>query len=339
MNIGIISERAMTAHILQQVVSSTPAHRVVWIADAVDDAVERCATERPDLVLMDLLKTGADCLDVVRRIMATSPCPILMVTDSVNGNAARVFDAMGCGALDAVDMPVMGSAGPHVVTPLLTKINTIARLVGASDRIAGRCAASTGFPSRREGHGLLIAIGASAGGPAALVTLLSELPAVFPGAIAIVQHVDEAFAAGMTEWLGRHTSMPVRLAVEGDRPMPGTILLAGTSDHLVLKRPNQLGYTPEPRHLVYRPSVDIFLQSVAHLWAGDAVGVLLTGMGRDGALGLKALRDGGHHTIAQDEASSAVYGMPKAAVSIGAAVEILPLGRIATRLIAYCSEN
>ncbi|HLG56491.1 MAG TPA: chemotaxis response regulator protein-glutamate methylesterase [Vicinamibacterales bacterium] len=339
MNIGIISERPLAVHILRQALTSTPAHRVIWIAKAADEAVKRCAKDTPDLVLMDLDKTGVNGVDVVRRIMACSPCPILMVTDSVNGNAARVFDAMGHGALDAVDMPALGSGNAHMATPLLAKIDTIARLVGTSRTVTGSGAASSALSSRPAGQGLLVGIGASAGGPAALATLLSGLPADFPGAIVIVQHVDEAFAAGMTEWLGQHSALPIRLAAEGDRPTPGTILQAGTSDHLVLKAANLLGYTPEPRHLVYRPSVDVFLQSMSQMWAGDALGVLLTGMGRDGALGLKALRDRGHHTIAQDEASSAVYGMPKAAVAIGAAVEVLPLCRIATRLIAYCNEN
>jgi two-component system, chemotaxis family, response regulator WspF len=339
MNIGIISERPLAVHILRQALASTPAHHVIWIADGADEAVERCAKETPDLVLMDLDKTGVNGVDVVRRIMAGSPCPILMVTDSVNGNAARVFDAMGHGALDAVDLPALSAGRGQMAAPLLTKIDTIARLVGTSRHVAGSGAASNAQPSRLGAPGLLVAIGASAGGPAALATLLAELPVDFPAAIVIVQHVDEAFAAGMTDWLGRHTALPIRLAVEGDRPIAGRILLAGTSDHLVLKGANLLGYTPEPRHLVYRPSVDVFLLSVTQMWAGDALGVLLTGMGRDGALGLKAFRDGGRHTIAQDEASCAVYGMPKAAVAIGAAVEVLPLSRIATRLITYCREN
>jgi chemotaxis response regulator CheB len=151
--------------------------------------------------------------------------------------------------------------------------------------------------------------------------------------VVIVQHVDERFTAGMAEWLGGHASMPVRLAREGDAPAPGVVLLAAREEHLTLTSPALLGYTPEPRDLAYRPSVDVFFRSVARLWKGDAVGVLLTGMGRDGALGLKALRDRGWRTIAQDAATSAVYGMPKAAAEIDAASEVLPLQGIAPRLL------
>ena len=119
----------------------------------------------------------------------------------------------------------------------------------------------------------------------------------------------------------------------------GAVLVAGTSGHLALKAAHRLGYTPLPRHYPYRPSIDVFFQSVSRLWDGDVVGVLLTGMGRDGATGLKALRDRGHHTIAQDEATSAVYGMPKAAAALNAAVETLPIERIAARLIKVLARK
>jgi two-component system response regulator WspF len=179
----------------------------------------------------------------------------------------------------------------------------------------------------------LVAIGASAGGPAALATLLAGPPGDFPAAIVIVQHVDERFADGMAQWLSRDCPLPVRVAKEGDRPEPGTVLLAATNDHLKFKSAGRIGYTPDPVAAAYRPSVDVFFESAGALWRGELVGVLLTGMGRDGAKGLKLLRDKGCYTIAQDEDSSAVYGMPKAAANLGAAVDILPLVRIAPRLI------
>ena len=155
-------------------------------------------------------------------------------------------------------------------------------------------------------------VGASAGGPTALTVMLKGLPADFRGALIIVQHVDERFTPAMAVWLNQQSAIPVRLAVEGDEPVPGTALLAGSSDHLVFKSARRLGYTPEPRDLAYRPSVDVPFRSVAGHWRGEAIGVLLTGMGSDGAAGLKELRRKGHPTIAQDKASSAVYGMPKA---------------------------
>ena len=343
MRIGIISERPAAVQTIERAVAHAAAHHVIWIARAADDAVERCTISRPDLVLMDLTQTAThDGVDVVRRIMSSSPCAILMVADSIKVNAGRVFEAMGHGALDAVDMPAAGAASAADAAPLLAKIGTMARLVGRRSVASTNAAGQT----RSTDRPLLVAIGASAGGPAALALLLSELPQDFPGAIIIVQHVDAVFAAGMTEWLARHAALPVRLAMEGERPAAGTVLLAGSSDHLIVDDAERLGYTPEPTEQVYRPSIDVFFHSLTQKWRGDVIGVLLTGMGRDGADGLKALRCRGHHTIAQDEATSAVYGMPKAAATIGAAVEILPVERIASRLVdlvrarqRYGSEN
>jgi two-component system response regulator WspF len=181
-------------------------------------------------------------------------------------------------------------------------------------------------------EGKLLVIGASAGGPAALVKILSALPADLPAAVVIIQHIDEEFAIGMAEWLGHQSALPVRVALEGDRPEPGTVLLAATQEHLALNSDGALGYTPNPTDYPYRPSVDVFFQSVCKYWRGGGVGVLLTGMGRDGAIGLKALRSNGWHTIAQDRTSSAVYGMPKAAAALNAAVEILAIEKIAPAL-------
>jgi chemotaxis response regulator CheB len=179
----------------------------------------------------------------------------------------------------------------------------------------------------------LVAIGASAGGPAALAIVLKALPRDFSAAIVIIQHVDSQFASGMADWLGQQSALPVRVAEEGDHPVAGSVLIACTQDHLKLHAAGRLVYTPDPVEYVYRPSVDVFFQSVSKQWRGGVIGVLLTGMGRDGALGLKALRDKGHHTIAQDEASSVVYGMPKEAAKLEAAVDILPVTGIAPRLI------
>jgi len=180
----------------------------------------------------------------------------------------------------------------------------------------------------------LVAIGASAGGPAAIATILRALPADFPAAIVIVQHIDADMAVGMADWLSTQTPLDVRPAQEGDRPAHGAALVAATPDHLILKAPERVGYTRDPIDYAYRPSVDAFFESVRRHWKGDAVGVLLSGMGGDGATGLKALRDQGRYTIAQDKETSAVYGMPKAAAKLDAAVDILPVERIAAALIA-----
>ena len=332
MKIAIVNDVPLAAEALRCAVTLQPEYQVLWTARNGAEAVEMCGRQTPDLVLMDLLMPEMDGVEATRRIMAASPCAILIVTASVDANTGRVFEAMGYGALDAVDTPALGLGDPRAgAAPLLKKIDTIRRLLG------GRSGPSMG-PRHSNARGLsprarLVAIGASAGGPAALAVVLAGLPQDFAAAVVIVQHVDEQFAEGMAQWLDAHCALPVRVARVGDRPTSGTVLLAGSSDHLRLTTSDRLGYTPDPLECVYRPSVDVFFRSVGELWTGEVVGVVLTGMGPDGAAGLKTLRDKGHYTIAQDQASSAVYGMPKAAAKLGAAVDVLPVKSIAGKLV------
>lgn len=340
MKIAIVNDLPMAVEALRRVLALRPEHHLVWVAENGAQAVQRCAELRPDLILMDLLMPEMDGVEATRRIMSATPCAILLVTADMGANTSRIFEAMGHGALDVVDAPAIGNGNPRAgAAAVLAKIEIIARLIGdrsASTATGGaRVAAEPG--GRRPER--LVAIGASAGGPAALATLLRGLPADFPVAIVIVQHVDEQFAAGMAHWLAQHSALPVELAREGDRPSPGRVLLAATNDHLRLVARERLAYTRAPQSYVYRPSVDVFFHSACTLWRGEVVGVLLTGMGRDGAHGLKALRDKGHHTIAQDEASSAVYGMPKAAVAMDAAVDVLPIEAIAAQLCNVLSTQ
>jgi len=262
--------------------------------------------------------------------MAETPCAIVIVTVDRQQNVHRVFEAMGHGALDVVDTPALGAGDAReAAAPLLRKILNIGWLIG--DKAPRSRPAPT--PPRSSGsRQRLVAIGSSAGGPAALEVLLKGLPKDFSAAIVLVQHVDQVFAAGMAEWLASASGLDVRLAREGEPPQAGAVLLAGTNHHIRLLKNGTLAYTAEPVNEIYRPSIDVFFESVASYWNGDAVGVLLTGMGRDGAQGLKLMRQQGYLTIAQDQQSSAVYGMPKAAAAIDAAVEIRPLERIAPRL-------
>lgn len=330
MRIGIVNDLPVATEALRRVLALAPEHRLAWTARDGIEAIELCAHDRPDLVLMDLIMPRMDGVEATRRIMAETPCAILIVTAGVEANAARVFAAMGHGALDAADTPLLGTGDPLTgAASLLAKIRAIGRLIGGSDARKGQVRPA---PSRPSGSSL-VAIGASAGGPAALAEILRGLPAGFQATIVIVQHVDARFAPGLVTWLGQHSSLPVRLAAEGDKLIPGQVLIAGTNDHLVFKPGERLGYTAQPSDHPYRPSVDIFFRSIDPRRTGKTVGVLLTGMGSDGAQALRALRVEGHHTIAQDRATSAVYGMPKAAAALSAAVDILPLNRIAPKLI------
>lgn len=324
MKIGIVNDLALATEALRRVVAMAPEHEVVWVARNGEEAVSHCASNRPDLVLMDLIMPGIDGVEATRRIMAESPCGILIVTASVDENSAKTFAAMGHGAMDAVDLPQLGRGDAAAsARPLLDKLTSLARLLGA-DRAPKSRPQTSAHP--------LVAIGASAGGPSALAAVLAALPRNFKAGVIIVQHVDERFAAGMADWLNMHSALPVRIAKEGDELLPGKVLLAGGGSHLVVRNGGRIGYSAAPADEIYHPSINVFFQSVCDFWHGQAIGVLLTGMGADGAAGLKTMRAKGHHTITQDRATSAVFGMPKAAAALSAAVEILPLDAIPTRV-------
>jgi len=318
----------MAVEILRRVVLSRPRYELAWIARDGAEAVTRCSRDLPDLILMDLIMPGMDGVEATRRIMRDTPCAVLLVTATVAGNADKVFDAMGAGALDVIATPVLGSRGEiRGGKELLAKIARIARLIQKpSPAIPGARGKDSVVPV--EPLPPLVAIGASAGGPRAVAGLLEALPENFGSAMVVIQHVDADFGMKLVDWLRRQTSVQVRSAEEGTGPAAGVVLVAVNEHHLVLGADLLLSYSPEPLDSIYRPSIDVFFDSLAAHWKAKGLAILLTGMGRDGARGLLHLRRAGWHTIAQDEKSSTVFGMPKAAIELGAAVEVLPLSEI-----------
>lgn len=335
MRIGIANDSPTAAEALRRVVSSNSAHRVAWIARNGVDAVRLCVDLPPDLVLMDLNMPELDGIEATRQIMQRAPCAILVVTAAPQDNVNAVFRALGAGALDATATPVLlGQSGGEAA--LLAKIRTIGKLIGGSrDDIpaAARLPGAGGGDAVRQ----LVAIGASTGGPMALARLLSRWQPPADTAVVVVQHIDAAFADQMAKWLGDQIPVPVRAIAGGEVPEPGVVQLARTNDHLYITPGGRFCYDSHPRDEIYRPSIDVFFGSVALHWERAATGILLTGMGRDGANGLLALRRSGKTTIAQDEASSAVYGMPKAAAELGAAEKILSLDSIGQMLLGRMS--
>jgi two-component system response regulator WspF len=332
MRIAIVNDLNLAVEAVRRVVLKANEHQLAWVAHDGAQAVELCARDTPDLILMDLMMPRMDGVEATRRIMACNPCPIVVVTASVMEHSAKVFEAMGAGALDAVNTPVLESPGAAKgANALLTKIESVRKIVGLDEPRKPPLATVASAPAPPHLQSL-VAIGASAGGPGALAKVLAALPADFPAAIVVVQHVDPQFAQGLATWLDYQTPLQVRLAQEGDHPKPGTVLLAGREEHLVLANPRWLTYTSQPLDCPYRPSIDVFFKSVDRFWPGNIIGVLLTGMGRDGAEGLRLLHQHEHLTIAQDQGSSAVYGMPKAAAELRAATCILPLDKIGPRL-------
>ena len=330
MKIGIVNDLPIAVESLRRALTADAAasHQLAWVARNGEEAVRRCVEDRPDLVLMDLIMPGMDGVEATRLIMTHTPCAILLVSAHAGTQTGRIFEAMGAGALDVVAPPTAHGQP----TEFLAKIETMGRYIGGQARGKPTAKAPSSPTAAAPVSERIVAIGASAGGPPALAELLGALPADFAAPIVIVQHLDEKFAPGLAEWLNDQTRLNVRLAQPGDTPKAGTVLIAGTSDHLAFAGPTTLRYTPDPVDYAYRPSVDVFFESAARHWRGSILGVLLTGMGRDGAKGLKTLRDKGCHTIAQDQATSAIYGMPKYAATIGAAVEILPLKEIASAI-------
>jgi two-component system, chemotaxis family, response regulator WspF len=326
MRIAIVNDLVMAVEALRRVLLLVPGHQIAWIARDGAEAVAKCIKDTPDLILMDLIMPIMDGVEATRQIMKRSPCAIMIVTVDVEENSAKVFEALRYGALDAVNTPVLtNSAQPEAAQALLTKIATIAKLIGKSPSVS--------YSPKPQALPPLIAIGSSTGGPKALSTILSRLPANFGAAIVIVQHVDAQFASGMISWLNDITPLTVKKASSGDRPEVGTVLVASTNDHLSLQSNAMLSYIKEPLNYPYRPSIDVFFKSAAQHWTSPGIAVLLTGMGRDGAEGLGLLRRQGWYTIAQDQASCVVYGMPKAAVELKAAVEVLSPEAIASTLI------
>jgi two-component system, chemotaxis family, response regulator WspF len=334
MKIGIVNDVAMSAEVLRRAVVATKEHQIAWTAHSGADAVRLCAENRPDLILMDLTMPQMDGVETTRAIMRHTPCAILIVTTTPQENPDMVFNAMGAGALDVTSTQAL-TGGLTQDNDLLAKIRMIGKLIQADRNGRGRAPQNTESEGAAPSHcgvQTLIAIGASTGGPLALASILSDLMLPPTASIVIVQHIDRRFADNFVRWLAGQTALPVQGIEDGSRLVPGSVHVATTDDHLKLDERGRLYYSPMPRDYSYRPSVDIFFQCIADHWTKPAIGVLLTGMGRDGAEGLLAMRCAGKFTIAQDQASSAVYGMPRAAADLHAADMVLPLPAIATVL-------
>ncbi|MCX5814725.1 MAG: chemotaxis-specific protein-glutamate methyltransferase CheB [Proteobacteria bacterium] len=336
MRIAIVNSTDMSVEIIRRVVTSQPGNEIAWVASSGAEAVEKTVRDKPDLILMDLTLPIMDGVNATGKIMKDHPCAILIVTEAVS-NHSKIFEAMGRGALDAVGTPVLDARGNvKGGQELLKKIEIIARLIGKESR---QIMNGTAVPAASlEPVIPMIAIGSSTGGPKVLADILSRMPVKLGASIVIVQHVDVQFVNGLVEWLGEQTKLKVVLAKKGMHPEIDKVFIAGTNDHLVLGPDLAFHYTEEPKDYPYRPSVDTFFYSIKHYWPVKGVAVLLTGMGRDGAKGLLELRKAGWYTIAQNEKTSAVYGMPKAAVELEAAMEmaameILPVEKIVHSIV------
>jgi len=333
MRLAIAHHDARILDALKRIVTAHAGYDIIWIATDGAEAAKKCQKDKPELLLLDLALPSLDGSRKTNVIMKSCPCPILLLTDSVEANAAKVFEAMGHGALDAVRVSVEAPTGKLFgERDIIKKLATIGKLIGKVEP-QGKTPYKVKTANSELPPPPLVAIGASTGGPKALSVILAALPRALGAAVIIIQHLDEQFSRGLAEWLDSQCGLNVILADEGGRPKIDTVLVASTNDHLILGADLILHYTEEPRDYPYRPSVDVFFESLARHWPRRDLAVLLTGMGRDGASGLTALRKAGWHTIAQDEKTSVVYGMPAAAVELGGATDVLPLERIAPAIM------
>lgn len=329
MRIGLVNDLPIALEALRHCVERMPGCRVAWRAVDGLEAVTMCAADRPDLVLMDLIMPRMDGVEATRRIMKATPCPVLVVTATVSGNAARVFEALGAGALDAIDTPDVTS--PAAVEALCRRIRSIERLA-RSDRSASTVAMSNTTTTTRAASPPVALLGASTGGPAALATVLKAWPSPLPFAAVVVQHLDAHFVPGLVEWLGRESGVPVRLAERGRSAEPGSVWVAGGTEHVGLDPEGRFTTLPPRPEDLHHPSVDALMQSAASSGLRGCA-ALLTGMGRDGAAGLLTLRRVGWTTFAQDRATSVIWGMPGTAVRLEAASRTLPVQDIGAAML------
>jgi two-component system chemotaxis response regulator CheB len=333
----IADDSAVMRRLLLTTLEQESALRVVGAARDGAEAVRLCLSLRPDVVIMDINMPVMDGLQATQRILESLPVPIVVLSGYVNDPSSRMaFEAIRAGALAVVgkptspDEPEYRRMHDELVQAVLgmANVKVVQRKPGLTSPIMPMAAHST--PT----HVRAVGIVAATGGPAALHFVLRRLPTNFPAPILIVQHITLGFVPGLVEWLANDTKLDVHLARPGEVPQPGQALFAPDDTHLVVDGVGVIALSDDDPVDGHRPSGTMLLRSMARAYGAQAVGVVMTGMGIDGADGLLSLKAAGGQTLAQDEASSVVYGMPREAAMIGAAQEVLSLERIVAHLLA-----
>jgi two-component system chemotaxis response regulator CheB len=333
------SMRLLLTHLLER----DERIKVIATVDNGRKAIEylQGTTQRPDVVLMDIHMPELDGFEATRRIMETTPLPIVICTATADPRELAVaFRSMEAGAVACVEKPV-GPADPEFQARAGNLCQTVVLMseVKVVRRWAKPRTARAGAPIAVPSPGVklppprVVGIGASTGGPPVLQTILSNLPRDFGAPLLIVQHIALGFLPGMVEWLNQTTGLHVHIAAHSQTPVPGHAYIAPDDFHLGVSASGRLMLAREAAENGLRPSVSYLFRSLAEHCGPQAIGVLLTGMGKDGALELRTMRERGSMTIAQDRETSVVHGMPGEAIELDAAIQVLPADRIAGALI------
>jgi two-component system chemotaxis response regulator CheB len=345
----VVEDSPSVRELLVYILGSDPEVAIIGTADNGEDAIEAARDSRPDVITMDVRMPKMDGLEATRRIMEICPTPIVIVSgSSARDEMAATFRALEAGALafvakpNGVDHPLHGGAARHLLETV--KLMSEVRVVR---RWPKRQAPSAPAPAPPEVEDAwtaaapieLVAIGASTGGPVVLRTILSALPRNLPVPILVVQHIAAGFTEGFAEWLTQSSGMAVRVAADGERPSPGIAYVAPDGSHMKVERGGRIALSHDRPENGHRPSVSYLFRSVAAVAGARAIGVLLTGMGRDGAEELKLMKDKGAVTIAQDHESSLIHGMPGEAIGLGAATYVLSADRIAAALAGLVEQG
>jgi two-component system chemotaxis response regulator CheB len=338
------------------ILTADPELEVIGEAEDGKRAIELCEQLRPDVITLDMVMPVMSGLTATEYIMAYMPTPILIVSASMNrGELFKTYDALAAGAIDVLEKPTVDDVDGTwerrfvVAVRLIARIKVITHLrarLGGTERAVAAVPEQAMPPtskrhdrprSRRYG---VVALGASTGGPAAIVTVLRALPAGLRVPVFFVLHIDEPFGAAFAEWLGHQT--PHRVAYARDRDaidsLRGQVIMAPPGRHLTIGGGRLCLTTDPPRHSC-RPSVDALFESLAMDRGAEVLACLLTGMGRDGAAGLLAIRRAGGFTLAQDESTSVIYGMPREAVLLDAAKMVLPLDQIGPQIVELLGDS
>ncbi|MCX6546381.1 MAG: chemotaxis-specific protein-glutamate methyltransferase CheB [Acidobacteria bacterium] len=349
-NVLIVEDSRVIRDYLVYILKTDPDMQVIGVAGSGEAALEFLAEHLPDVILMDIHLPGIDGFETTRRIMSSNPVPIVVCTASTHFSEMHtVMRALEVGALAAVKKP-RGLTGPDadaesaaIITALklMSEVKVVRRW-NRSPATPTHVTAVAAGPVLCDGSGhdaAIVAIGASTGGPPAVLRILSCLSPAFPIPILVVQHIAAGFTAGFAEWLTTASGLPVHVAHGGETPLPGHVYVAPDDHHLRVARRGELETTRDAPLNGVRPSVGVLFRSVAERFGRRAIGVLLTGMGRDGAEELKLMADRGALTIAQDEESCVVFGMPAETIKLGAARFVLPPHKIAELLTTAVARD